>query len=237
MWRFRLFVARNLLWFVKVINKMTKLINSNSSEEERYEYMLRVIEEMRKKSNVVTEVYGTENLPEQGGYIMYPNHQGKYDAFSILNVHSMPCTVLMDKSKSYAPFIKQVIDLLKGQRLDKGDVRQSLTVINATAAEVAKGRRYIIFPEGEYNSEKKNSLIDFKAGCFKASIRSGTPIVPVAIFDSYKAWNTSSFGKVITQVHFLEPMYYDDYKDMSTAEISLYIKTKIQGKLNSIETK
>ena len=29
-------------------------------------------------------VYGRENIPTDSNYIMYPNHQGKYDALGII---------------------------------------------------------------------------------------------------------------------------------------------------------
>lgn len=235
MWRFCLLIARNLLWFIKVITKMERIIKADLSENERYKYMVSVIEGMKKRSKVTTEVFGTENLPEEGGYVMYPNHQGKYDAFGIVFAHKKPCTVIMDKDKSFAPFIKQVIDLLKGKRLDINNARQGLTIINETAKEVSDGRRYMIFPEGGYTKDKKNSLGEFKAGCFKASLKSKTPIVPVAIVDSYKAWNSSALGEVVTQVHFLEPILYEDYKDLSTAEIARMTKAAIEKKLDSLQ--
>ena len=37
--------------------------------------------------------YGMENLPKEGGYVMFPNHQGKYDALGIVYTHKKPCTI------------------------------------------------------------------------------------------------------------------------------------------------
>ena len=39
---------------------------------------------MNKTGKITTQAFGLENLPEQGGYIMYPNHQGKYDLLGII---------------------------------------------------------------------------------------------------------------------------------------------------------
>lgn len=64
----------------------------------------------------------------------------------------------MDKDKSYALYINQLIDMIKGKRLDKNNVRQAFSVINEVAAEVERGRRYIIFPEGEYDKQKRNGV-------------------------------------------------------------------------------
>lgn len=165
---------------------------------------------------------------------MYPNHQGKYDAYGIVGVHEKPCTVVMDQAKSHAIFIREVIDMVKGKRLDKQDVKQAFTIINEITQEVKQGRRYILFPEGGYEKDKKNSLSEFKAGCFKASLKSKTPIVPVTLIDSYKPFNSWHFGKVTTQVHFLKPIYYEEYKDLKTQQIALLVKERIQEKIDAI---
>lgn len=233
MWRFYYTVVRHLFTFAFSILKMRKMVASNVyTEEESYRYVQKVVHKvMWGKRFIRTEVYGAENLPEEGGYVMYPNHQGKYDAYSIVGVHEKPCTAVMDKDKSYDLFIKQVIDLLKGKRLDKQDVRQAFTVINEITEEVKQGRRYIIFPEGEYDTEKKNTLREFKAGCFKTSLKSKTPVVPVVLVDSYKAWNSSVWGMVTTQVHFLHPIPYEEFKNLKTQELAELVKTRIQEKL------
>ena len=49
--------------------------------------------------------------------------------------------------------------------------------------------------------------LEFKGGSFKAATKSKCPIVPVALIDSYKAFDTGSVKKLIVQVHFLEPIY------------------------------
>ena len=33
---------------------------------------------------------------------------------------------------------------------------------------------------------------------------------------------------MVVQVHFLKPMYYDEYKDMKTTELALEVKTRIE---------
>jgi len=235
MLRYYFLIVRNLFRIPIMSRRMRKMAeDENSTEEERYEFMQQIIDLMQKTSYVKTEVYGEENLPKEGGYVMYPNHQGKYDAYGIASVHEKPCTVVMDKDKSYAIFVKDVIDLIKGKRLDKNDVKQSFSVILDVAKEVAQGRKYILFPEGEYENKKPNELGEFKAGCFKISLKSKTPIVPVTIIDSYKAWNTSILGTVTTQVHFLPPILFEEFKGMNTHEISELVKARIQKKLDEV---
>lgn len=218
-----------------MIGKMRRIVKEGTyTEQECHEYLQYIISVMQKKGYTRTEVYGAENLPAQGGYVMYPNHQGKYDAFGIVWAHKKACTVVMDKAKSYDLFIKEVIDMIKGKRLDKEDVKQAFTIISEMTEEVKQGRRYIIFPEGEYDRDKKNTLWDFKAGCFKVSQKSKTPIVPVVLIDSWKAWNSSIMKTVTTQVYFLEPIPYEEYKELKTNQIAAMVKERIQKKIDEV---
>lgn len=204
------------------------------TEEERYNLARHVIRLMKLSGKVHTKAYGTENLPKEGGYIMYPNHQGKYDALGIIHTHKLPCSVVMDKQKSNSILVKEFVDLIQGKRLEKDNVRQALTIINEVAKDVADGKRYILFPEGGYEFNNKNTVNAFKAGSFKSAIKAKAPIVPVALIDSYKIFNSFHFGKITTQVHYLEPIYYEEYHTMKSNEIALLVQNRIQKKIDAV---
>lgn len=240
MWRFYHTIIRNIFRLPGAIHTMNKLIKNsenhpeNYKEEENYKYIQYVVDVMKKTGNVKTEVFGHENLPKQGGYMMYPNHQGKYDAYGIIGAHEKPCTFVMDINKSNGIFIKQIVDTLKGKRLDKQNNKQAMKIINEMAKEVEAGRKYILFPEGIFDNQKKNGLIEFKAGCFKISLKTKTPIVPVVLIDSYKVYNSWDVGEIKTQVHFLNPIYWEEYKDMNTRQIAELVKTRIANKIKEV---
>lgn len=188
---------------------------------------------VKKRGRIDTEVYGTENLPAENGYMMYSNHQGKYDALGIMAAHDKPCSVLMEYERSKIPGASQFIDLVKGKRLKKDDLRQQLGVINEMAGEVAAGRRFLIFPEGGYDNNR-NQMQEFQAGSFKCAQKAKCPIVPVAIWDSYKVFEGKSLKRVVTQVHFLSAIYYEEYAGMNTREISDMVKARIAACMDSI---
>ena len=48
------------------------------------------------------------------------------------------------------------------------------------------------------------------------------------MIDSFKAFDTGSVKKLTVQVHFLEPIYYEEYKDMKTTEIASEVKRRIE---------
>ena len=111
---------------------------------------------------------------------------------------------------------------MKAFMIDRDDVKQSMQVIINVIKEVKAGRNYLIFAEGT-RSRKGNQLLDFKGGSFKSAVKAQCPIVPVALIDSYKSFDTNSIKKLTVQVHFLEPIPYEeaavgllDTKDKST---------------------
>ena len=112
--------------------------------------------------------------------------------------------------------------------MDIKDVRQAMKIILEISEEAAKGKRFILFPEGGYD-HNRNTVEDFKAGSFKSAVRAKVPIVPVALIDSYKVFNSFGFGKVTTQVHFLEPIPYEEYQGMKTFEIAALVKSRIEA--------
>ena len=204
------------------------------TEAQRYSLVHHVIYLMTKTGKITTKAYGLENLPKEGGYMMYPNHQGKYDVLGIMYTHKEPCTFVMDKVKSNTMLVREFVDLVQGKRLEKDNPRQGLTIINQVAKEVAEGRKYILFPEGGYKFNNKNKVCDFKAGSFKIALKSKTPIIPIALIDSYKVFNSFHIGPITTYVHYLKPIYYEEYKNMKTQEIASLVKQRIEEKIREV---
>lgn len=141
------------------------------SEEFRYQYTLKVIRQMMKTGRITTSAYGTENLPKEGGYVMFANHQGKYDALGIMHTHEKPCSVVMDDARSHGPLVREFIDLVQGERMKLHDLRQAAAVIKEVACEVEKGRKFIIFPSGVMNTAMAILSIPLNPAALKA--RSG----------------------------------------------------------------
>ena len=189
------------------------------SEEQRYQLLKYVDNRAVKGGNLVIDGHGMENIPKENGFIFFPNHQGLFDVLAIIQVCPVPFSVVAKKELTNVPFLKQVFACMKAFMIDRDDVKQSMQVIINVIKEVKAGRNYLIFAEGT-RSKDGNHPQEFKGGSFKAATKSKCPIIPVALIDSYKAFDTGSVKKLTVQVHFLEPIYYDEYKDMKTTEIA-----------------
>ena len=192
-----------------------------------YKVARNMVRKVMRNGFIRTEYHGIENLPSEGGYIMFSNHQGKYDALGIMNALEKPCSIVIDKKTAAGILTNEFIGLLNGIRMDKDDMRQQMECIKTLSEEVKKGRRFILFPEGGYR-DNHNELQEFMPGAFKAAIWAKCPIVPVALIDSYKPFGVNSLRKVLTKVYFLEAIPYEDYKGLKTHEIADLVKGKIQ---------
>lgn len=201
------------------------------TEEEHYKMLKFIVLRANKGGNVTIDAHGVENIPKENGFMLYPNHQGLYDVLALVEACPNPTSVVAKKEIKNIQFLKQVIACMKGYLMDREDVRQSMQVIINVSNEVKKGRNYVIFAEGT-RSKKGNIIQDFKGGSFKAATKAKAPIVPVALIDSFKPFDTNTISPVTVQVHFLPPLYYDDYKDMKTNEIADLVQERIQKTIN-----
>ena len=236
--RILLMVAYNILlvpvfWFklcyyAKHVDKYT--------EEERYE-LLRFIDRRAIKGGRITiDIHGQENYPKESGFMMFPNHQGLFDVLAIMQTCEKPFSVVMKKEVQNIPFLKQVFACMKAYAIDREDVRQSMKVIQQVAKEVQAGRNYLIFPEGT-RTKNPNTVHEFKGGSFKSATKAKCPIVPIALIDSYKSFDTKSIERIKVQVHILKPMLYEEYKDMKTVEIAAEVKKRIEAVIAENEGK
>ncbi len=229
MLRFFYVIIRNILRAIILIPAMDYVgaHPEKFSVEKRYRVVQRVAGYIRKTGRIRTQCDGLENLPKEGGYIMFPNHQGKYDAIGILYSHKEPCSFVLDARKADGIFLKQVLSMVGGMGLETDNVRQSMGVILEVARRVKEGERFFIFPEGGY-TDNHNQLQHFKPGAFKSALKSRCPIVPVALIDSYKPFEGWSLKAVTTKVIYLSPILYEEYKNRNTIEIAEMVKEKIK---------
>lgn len=224
-------------YFVKLLYvSESKSYAKKYNEEDVFQFIRRITKRANRGGFVDVECHGIENLPDKSGYVMFPNHQGLYDVLTMLEVHPHPFTVVMKKELMNIPLLKNIFLALKALEIDREDIRQSMQVILEMAKQVQQGRNFVIFAEGT-RSKNGNKLLEFKGGSFKGAIKAKCPIVPVALLDSYKVFDTHSVRPVTVKIHYLKPLYYEEYKDMKTVEIAKYVKEQIEKKIEEVEGK
>ena len=201
-------------------------------EEEMYRHIQYILKRAVSGGNIDLQASGTENIPAEGGFMLYANHQGMFDILAVAATCDRPVGAVLKKELYDIPFIHQVALCTKSFPMDREDVRQSLTVIQSVIREVKAGRSYLIFPEGT-RSKAGNRMGLFHSGSFRCATKSKCPIVPVALVDSFKVLDQKGSKPVSVQIHYLKPICWEEYKDLNTTQLAALVKERIAGAMEA----
>lgn len=196
------------------------------SEEEMYRHIQYILKRAVRGGNIDLQVSGTENIPKEGGFMLYANHQGMFDVLAVAATCDIPVGAVLKKELYDIPFLHQVAICTRSFPMDREDVRQSLTVIQSVIREVKAGRNYLIFPEGT-RSRNGNQMGQFHSGSFRCATRSKCPVVPVALVDSFKVLDQKGSKPVTVQIHYLKPICWEEYGNLKTTELAALVKERI----------
>lgn len=201
-------------------------------ELEKWRHIQYILKRAVRSGNINLEVTGLENIPTDRSFMLYANHQGMFDVLAIAATCDPPLGTVLKKELKDVPFLKQIIACTKSFAMDREDVRQSLTVIQSVIQEVNAGRNYLIFPEGT-RSKSSNDLLEFHNGSFRCALKTKCTVVPVALVDCYKVLDQKGSKPVTVQIHYLEPVEYDQYQDLNTKELAALVRDRIEEKIKA----
>ena len=72
-----------------MLNKYAANVD-NYTEGERYALLKKIDRRANKGGNITVQSYGVENIPNENGFMFYPNHQGLYDVLAIVDACPTP---------------------------------------------------------------------------------------------------------------------------------------------------
>lgn len=233
--RFALMLLRNFWRVPGAYGKLCHYAKHTDEypEEEKYRHIQHILQLALKSGNVDFRLRGKENIPQENGFMMYANHQGMFDVIAIGATCDNPLAVVMKKELKDVPLLKQILQCTNSFAMDREDVRQSLTVIQAVIQEVKKGRNYLIFPEGT-RSKNGNTMGEFHGGSFRCAIKAKCPIVPVAFVDSFRVLDQKGSKPLTVHMSYLEPIPYEEYAGMNTTDLAALVKGRIQAEIDRI---
>lgn len=221
-------VLKNIFRVPGLYIRLRKMVKNKDRyrEQEIYDHIRRIMTLAVESGNIDLQVAGLENIPEKDGFLICGNHQGLFDVMAIVYTFRGPLAAVYKKELEGVPFIQDIAEGTDSFPMDRGDVRQSLTVIQKVTEELKKGRNYLIFPEGT-RSKNGNVMGEFHAGSFRCAVKAKAPVVPVAFVDSFKVLDQKGSKQVTVQMRYLEPICFEEYKDMKTTELADLVKTRI----------
>lgn len=197
------------------------------SAEEKYAFSKRLSRHFEAGGDVRILVYGRENIPAEGGFVFFPNHQGLFDAYALAAACDQPFHPVVKKELLEIPVGKLLFRVTDAIALDRENLKQSMKVILEVAERVREGENWMIFAEGT-RSKNGNRILPFKGGSFRCAVKPKRPVVPVALIDSYKVLDSGYDGPVTVQVHILKPIPYEEYRQWNTMQLAQRVHDRIQ---------
>ena len=207
-------------WVIGKFNKRAKDISSLRIIQAVFRFILKI-------TGADITVKGHENVPADTAVLYIGNHRSFFDILLTYVLCPNVTGYVAKKEMESIPLLSIWMRYLHCLFLDRKNIKEGMKTILLAIEEMKNGISICIFPEGT-RSKMGNEMLEFKGGSFKAATKAKCPIVPVALIDSFKPFDTNSIAPVTVQVHFLKPLYYDDYKDMKTNDIAELVRSQIQ---------
>jgi 1-acyl-sn-glycerol-3-phosphate acyltransferase len=135
-------------------------------------------------SGVEVTVTGTGRLDPGKPYIFAANHQSQFDILVLQGFLGVNFRWLAKKELFGVPIWGPAMRRAGNIPIDRSHGRQALKSLDEAARKIAAGTSVIIFPEG--TRSKNGNLQEFKAGAMLLALKSGVPLVPVAILGTYE---------------------------------------------------
>lgn len=226
-------LTRNFFQILAYYPKLVYMVarQKKYTEDEMYNFGLKIVTTVFDKSGLKYEAYGLENIPSQDGIYVCANHQEKFDPLAIWKCFPRKLAVILDDAACHRPFIREVTTLIKSQKLIRNDVHAMVKSYSEITKGLKNGTNYMLFPEGGYELED-GVLGEFHAGSFKSAQRAHCPILPVAIVDSFRIFDKGFKTTKPIQVHYLKPIMPEEYEGKTTNDIAEMVKSRIQARLD-----
>lgn len=175
-------------------------------------------------------VTGKENIPDHN-FILVGNHQENYDIIILKPIFKdFPLDFVAKESLKKMPIFGRWIRLLGNVFISREANRSAARSIIKGIKHYKQGVPMSIFPEGQRS--RSNVMIDFKPGAFKLAMKPKADIVIVTLYDVCQIFKHFPFKRYHVKVHIHPLLKYDDYKTLSSIDLSDTVKHIIQKQLD-----
>lgn len=132
---------------------------------------------------VKLRVRGLENLDRSRHYIYVSNHASMFDIPAMVVGIPDDVRFVLKKELTRVPIWGWALKYGHYITIDRGKARDAMKSLERAAERMRTGASVILFAEGTRTRDGK--LQAFKRGAFSLAVRSGVPIVPVAINNTF----------------------------------------------------
>ena len=163
------------------------------------------------------EVYGSENLPQEGSFLIAANHASFLDPQFIGSQVPRQIAYFARKTLWNGSLSSWWLDAVGTIPVDS-DGGQDVSAIKRVLKALKNDKGLILFPEGTRTFD--GHLQEPKAGVGLIACRAQVPVIPARIFGSYEAFGKGRSLKLGTPVTivFGEPILPEEYHDASAGK-------------------
>ncbi|MEK6790450.1 MAG: lysophospholipid acyltransferase family protein [Deltaproteobacteria bacterium] len=130
-------------------------------------------------AGVIVTVRGAENIPEGSPVILLSNHQGAFDIPALQGCLPLQFRWVAKKSLFSIPVIGWSMRFAGYIGIEREHGSKAYRSIVRAAKKIQTGTSVLVFPEGTRSGGA--GLLPFKRGAFLLAVKSGVPVIPVAI--------------------------------------------------------
>lgn len=236
MFRYLKTVCRYLITLLySILFKLPRFAKNPDKYEfnDRFYYLQRLIQKVSKGLKAEFIVSGQENIPE-GTICLLANHSSAFDPLALVSTLDKPFTFICKKEVTKSKIITNCVKTISGEFMDRDDLKQSLRIMMKVESQLKNNERsWVIFPEGTRLKDPLLNLNAFHPGTFRAPMRAGVPIVPVALYGCERVFKTKNkFKRYPIHISFLKPLYKEDYESLKTDEVAKIVSSRIEKEIN-----
>lgn len=164
---------------------------------------------------------GLEKTPKEGRFLLVCNHLFIADPGVLLHCFKRSQLAFITKKENLKlPIIAPIMHRILCQSIDRENDRSALKTILKCISLIKEDKVSIgVFPEGYTSRDGK--LHPFRPGVFKIAQKTGVPIVVCTIQNTKPIFKNLAKGKKTdVELHLVDVIAPEEYKGMSTTEIS-----------------
>lgn len=204
------------------------LKNKKRSDPEKYRRCRIWSERLLSWSGLQLEISGTDLLSGLKSCYFVSNHQGTLDPAVIISALPEPVSFISKIENEKLPVLGRWAKDIDTIHFDRESRKGNIHMLRESGRRLKKGGRLLIFPEG--TRSRSNAMNSFHPQALLPAVKAKVPIVPVCLINSWVLDKKTSVRKVA--VCFGDPLFPEEYSDLSLDDLSEQIKNRIEKMMN-----
>lgn len=225
-------IARPYMNVLRAAKKHNK--KGKRTYEEYFFYQQKMIRKAFDRGlKIDFRITGEENLPHDTNYLLVSNHQSNLDPVIFLATSKKPLAFITKKENYDFALLKPILEASVCVPMDRNNLRSEVkTMMETEKIMKEKKLSFCIYPEGTRSREDEHPVHEFKPGALKPAYRCQVPIVPVAVYGTFRALDKKFIMKGYPiQMHILKPIDPSEYASTPTTVMAKRLEEEIRAEV------